>query len=260
MRKSYITKKNIGKIKSKTSRLIKSKKISRRRKRQNNKIQKVLKQSGSGPDLLRAASGDYGFVLEELKREIREHQAEYSLSKLRVFSSIITKLKTPDSVNAEELFQIPDNIDFNEINTNTIELILELIKEILIELEKKIEILEIGQVMPQRTSANRRTSSAEFDNFIEGIEDKSIIDDLDFSSLTFKDPTSSFTTLASLPAAIKFLKEKRSYYNKFFNQIIIEFAVKYREKMKESATTRRGPVSMGSVYDGFGDPSGESES
>ena len=65
-------KKNIGKVKSKTSRLIKSKKISRRRKRQNNKIQKVLKQSGSGPDLLRAASGDYGFVLEELKREIRE--------------------------------------------------------------------------------------------------------------------------------------------------------------------------------------------
>ena len=51
MGKSYITKKNIGKIKSKNTRLGKSKKISRRRKRQNNKIQNVLKQSGGANTL-----------------------------------------------------------------------------------------------------------------------------------------------------------------------------------------------------------------
>lgn len=252
MRKSYITKKNIGKVKSKTSRLIKSKKISRRRKRQNNKIQKVLKQSG-------------GATKEELEKKIRERQAEYSLTKLRVFSSIITQLKRTDAdadqITEEQLFKSPRPSIFGTIDSENIESILKLIKEILIELEKKIEILEIGQVMPQRTSANRRKSSIEFDNFINGIkEDKQAINYSGFPPPKFQDPTTLSTDKPQLPKAIKFLKDKRVYYHKFFNHIIIEFAIKNREKMKKSATTRRGQLSMASGIYGFGDHSEQSKS
>ena len=224
MRKSYITKKNIGKIKSKTSRLGKSKKNSRKKKQ--NKIHKILKQSGGANKRL---------ILDQ--EYIRNREGQYNDNNLRKFSSIIPKLKTtgaePPQVPKTDLFKSPDANIFGTIDAITIGLILKLIKQILIELKMKIEILEYGEVMPQRTSANRRTSSIEFDNFINGIEeDKKSIGNSTISFPKFQEPTISSPTLSSLPEAIKFLKDKRIYYDNFFNHIIIEFAVKNRQAIK----------------------------
>ena len=147
MGKSYITKKNIGKIKSKNIRLGK-KKNSKKRKKQNNKKQKVLKQSGG-------ATAQRAPVLEEMgcmdaiwymRERIEYHRSNKDLD---YFKRIITRVgkRVNQGLVKQNLIKmlftdtyIPPIIK-NTKNEDYIDIKLRLLSAILEELERKIQIL-----------------------------------------------------------------------------------------------------------------------
>ena len=245
MRKSYITKKNIGKIKSKNTRLGKSKKISRKNKQ--NKIHKILKQSGGANTLANLNEEDFGKEID-YRDKICNTDALRDIWPILIFFRKRSRLKETmeEGFQEEDYFNlnIESNIFFEKLNPEIFEyndlvyigLILKLVDVTLRELRMKIKffgnvLAHTGDVLPNNPG-KRDHKYKEINNLSERLFSKKVSRNSPFLDDS-EEPKSDITQV------ITYLKKNQLLYDKKRNNMILDFAYYQRQAQAQAQAQAR---------------------